>query len=79
MRNVKAFDPLRQIWQGGTGLRPLGMVDDDRLKHGMRLHGVPILGSTAELPRLVQFGEAYGLRPAALGAGSAVAGMTLAL
>ena len=45
---------MRQIWQGGTGLRPLGMVDDDRLKHGMRLHGVPILGPSEDLPRLVR-------------------------
>jgi FlaA1/EpsC-like NDP-sugar epimerase len=45
---------MRQIWQGGTGLRPLGMVDDDRMKHGMRLHGVPILGPTEDLPRLVR-------------------------
>jgi FlaA1/EpsC-like NDP-sugar epimerase len=45
---------LRQVWQGGTGLRPLGMVDDDRFKHGMRLHGVPILGSTEDLPRLLR-------------------------
>jgi FlaA1/EpsC-like NDP-sugar epimerase len=45
---------LRQVWQGGTGLRPLGMVDDDRFKHGMRLHGVPILGGTDDLPRLLR-------------------------
>lgn len=44
---------LRQVWQGGTGLRPLGLVDDDPIKHGMRLHGVPILGSTDDLPRLL--------------------------
>ena len=44
---------MRQIWQGGTGLRPLGLVDDDRMKHGMRLHGVPIVGSTSDLPGLV--------------------------
>src|SRR5690606_13861311 len=45
---------LRQVWQGGTGLRPLGMVDDDRHKHGMRLHGVPILGACDDLPDLVR-------------------------
>jgi FlaA1/EpsC-like NDP-sugar epimerase len=45
---------LRQVWQGGTGLRPLGMVDDDRHKHGMRLHSVPILGSSDDLPRLAR-------------------------
>lgn len=45
---------LRQVWQGGTGLRPLGLIDDDPFKHGMSLHGVPILGSTEELPRLIR-------------------------
>src|SRR5690606_17169238 len=45
---------LRQVWQGGTGLRPLGLVDDDPIKHGMSLHGVPILGSTDDLPRLLR-------------------------
>ena len=49
---------LRQVWQGGTGLRPLGMVDDDRFKQGMRLHGVPILGATHDLARLVRRYEA---------------------
>src|SRR5690554_2284870 len=45
---------LRQIWQGGTGLRPLGMVDDDPSKQGMRLHGVPILGTTGDLPNILE-------------------------
>lgn len=49
---------LRQVWQGGTGLRPMGLIDDDPLKRGMRLHGVPILGSTEDLPRIAQDCEA---------------------
>jgi FlaA1/EpsC-like NDP-sugar epimerase len=34
------------------GLRPVGLVDDDRRKVGRRLHGVPVLGTLAAIPRL---------------------------
>lgn len=37
-----------------AGLKPVGLVDDDRRKLGMRLHGVTVLGTTEEIPRLVQ-------------------------
>jgi FlaA1/EpsC-like NDP-sugar epimerase len=33
---------------------PIGLVDDDPAKAGMRLHGVPVLGRTAALPALVR-------------------------
>jgi FlaA1/EpsC-like NDP-sugar epimerase len=32
--------------------RVAGFVDDDRLKHGRRIHGYPVLGSTDELEEL---------------------------
>jgi FlaA1/EpsC-like NDP-sugar epimerase len=35
------------------GLDPVGLVDDDRRKLGRRLHGVPVLGTRAAIPRLV--------------------------
>ncbi|HVM17626.1 MAG TPA: nucleoside-diphosphate sugar epimerase/dehydratase [Gaiellaceae bacterium] len=36
------------------GYTPIGLVDDDPRKRDMRLHGVKVLGSTAELPRIVR-------------------------
>jgi len=35
------------------GLDPVGLVDDDRRKVGRRLHGVPVLGTRAAIPHLV--------------------------
>ena len=40
------------------GLHPLGLVDDDRRKVGRRLHGVPVLGTRASIPHLVEQLEA---------------------
>lgn len=37
-----------------SGLKPVALVDDDRRKLGLRLHGVPVLGTTEELARLVE-------------------------
>jgi FlaA1/EpsC-like NDP-sugar epimerase len=36
------------------GLRPVGLVDDDRRKLGRRLHGVPVLGPRGAIPALVE-------------------------
>jgi FlaA1/EpsC-like NDP-sugar epimerase len=36
-----------------SGIDPVGLVDDDAAKHGMRLHGIPVLGSLDDLPTLV--------------------------
>jgi len=35
-------------------LEPIGFVDDDREKRGLRIHDVPVLGSRDEIPALVQ-------------------------
>ncbi|HEY0038336.1 MAG TPA: nucleoside-diphosphate sugar epimerase/dehydratase [Longimicrobium sp.] len=37
----------------GVGLSPLALVDDDPGKRGMRLHGVPVLGTAADISALV--------------------------
>ncbi|MFL6437859.1 MAG: polysaccharide biosynthesis protein [Terriglobales bacterium] len=34
--------------------RPVGLVDDDPTKLGIRIHGVTVLGSTSNLPNLIQ-------------------------
>jgi FlaA1/EpsC-like NDP-sugar epimerase len=33
---------------------PIGLVDDDKRKKNMRLHGVRVVGTTSELPRLLE-------------------------
>jgi FlaA1/EpsC-like NDP-sugar epimerase len=35
------------------GYRPIGLVDDQESKRNMRLHGVRVLGTTLDLPRLL--------------------------
>ena len=34
------------------GLEAVGLVDDDTVKIGMRIHGVPVLGTRSDIPRL---------------------------
>jgi FlaA1/EpsC-like NDP-sugar epimerase len=45
---------LRELKSKTMGHRPVGLIDDDPSKHGMRLHGVPVLGGADDLPRLAR-------------------------
>lgn len=46
---------VRQLTRsnGGAELFPVGLVDDDQSKRGMRLHGVPVLGTIREMPEII--------------------------
>jgi FlaA1/EpsC-like NDP-sugar epimerase len=37
----------------GLGYTPIGLVDDDARKKNLRIHGVRVVGTTAELPRFL--------------------------
>ena len=39
-------------------LRPVGFVDDDRKKHGKRILGIPVLGSTSDVAYIAQMRRA---------------------
>ncbi|MDB4951348.1 MAG: UDP-N-acetylglucosamine 4,6-dehydratase [Gemmatimonadetes bacterium] len=48
---------IRHCHQDGGGKAyPVGLVDDDPMKLGMRMHGVRVLGTAAEVPAIVARG-----------------------
>ena len=42
------------LWSPKLLMEPVAVVDDDPHKHGSRLHGVPVVGSVAELRHIVE-------------------------
>lgn len=46
---------VREILRGGSlDYDPVGFVDDDARKAGLRIHGIPVAGSVADIRRLVR-------------------------
>ncbi len=43
---------LRELRKTPLGYKPVGLIDDDASKQGLRLHGIPVLGYSNELERL---------------------------
>jgi FlaA1/EpsC-like NDP-sugar epimerase len=50
-----ARDTIREMQRSSRlGYTPIGLVDDDPRKKNIRIHGVRVLGSTADLPHLLR-------------------------
>lgn len=39
---------------GNSNYRPIGLVDDDPIKRKMKIHGVPVVGTIADIPSLAR-------------------------
>lgn len=50
---VGAQTVVRVIGRQGSEYAPIGYVDDDRSKLGLKIEGVPVLGTVDQLPKLV--------------------------
>jgi FlaA1/EpsC-like NDP-sugar epimerase len=50
---------LREIARRGSGYRPVGCLDDDRSKTGVKIHGISVLGTIDDLP---QFAFSLGVK-----------------
>ena len=50
---------LRSIHRTMPGVEPVGILDDDPRKQGMRIHGVPVLGGVDDAPRILAAGEGH--------------------
>jgi FlaA1/EpsC-like NDP-sugar epimerase len=44
---------IREIERQGSGYHVVGCVDDDRSKLGVKIHGIPVLGTVDRLPTLL--------------------------
>lgn len=43
---------LRELKKSPLGYKPVGLIDDDPNRHGLRMHGVPVLGGSNALAKL---------------------------
>ena len=44
---------VREVKRQNIGYAPVGYVDDDPSKKGLKIDGIPVIGSVAEIPQLV--------------------------
>jgi len=44
---------VREIGRAGSEYAPIGYVDDDRSKLGLKIEGIPVIGAVDQLPELV--------------------------
>lgn len=49
----------REMLRFPTGYRPVGFADDDVTKRGVRIHGVEVLGTIQDVPRLAKARRAH--------------------
>jgi FlaA1/EpsC-like NDP-sugar epimerase len=45
---------IRELQRNRLGYTPIGLIDDDPRKKNLRVHGVRVLGSTADLPHILR-------------------------
>ena len=50
---VGAQTVVREIGRPGSEYAPIGYVDDDRSKLGLKIEGIPVLGTVDQVPELV--------------------------
>ena len=50
---IGAQTVVREIGRAGSEYAPIGYVDDDRSKVGLRIENIPVLGTVDQLPELV--------------------------
>ncbi len=51
---IAAQTAARETKRLNSGFKVIGYVDDDRSKHRLKLHGIPVLGSVDALPQIVE-------------------------
>jgi FlaA1/EpsC-like NDP-sugar epimerase len=51
---IAAQTAVREMRRLNCGYTALGYVDDDHSKHGLKIHGVPVIGSVKDIPLLIE-------------------------
>ncbi len=51
---IAAQTAVREMKRLNCGYAALGYVDDDRSKHGLKIHGVPVVGNVKDIPLVIE-------------------------